>query len=131
MLCALGGCAGEEPRPAASAPASVPGEEARQVGKASNIDLVQGRWQSRDDEALVVEIRGDQFISWYDDEKIGAETLDFVSDCGEQRAEPDGEYFVLRDEAGVLCYHLTHVDEALLEYTYVERGNTLSYTKLE
>ena len=129
VLGTLIGCAKDEAQTESSTPA--PAAAAEPQALSSNIDKMQGKWQSQDDEAAVIEIKGDQFISWYNNEKMSSETLNFVSNSDEQAADPEGEYFVVMDESDALCYHLSHVDEALLEYSYVARGNTLSYTKIE
>jgi len=123
------GCAQDEvqPEPAPPAPTAI----AEEQQAPSNIDKMQGKWQSRDDQAAVIGIDGDQFTSWYDTEKLSTGTLTFVNNCDEQAAEPEGDYFVVRDQSGALCYYLSHVDRALLEYSYVRRGNTLSYTRIE
>lgn len=93
--------------------------------------LMQGRWRSTTDASVVLEIDGDGVTTHYDGEPLGEESLAFVDGCP---GAPGGEgpFFTLSDETGdALCYHLTAVDDDLLEYTYLARGNTLTYTRIE
>ncbi len=106
--------------------------EAERLSAATpNIERIQGTWQSTDDAAATIAIRGNAFLSRYDDVALISETIHFVSDCERQVNDSEGEYFVLMADTGVLCYRLSYVDETLLEYIYLPRGNTLSYTRLE
>lgn len=131
LLAAAGGCAGEGSGPAAAVPPGDPAGRPAQASSVASIEKLQGTWRSRDDRAVVLEIRGDQVTSWYDGEMLGVETLRFVDGCETRREEPAGEYFLLTDGDDSLCYHLTLAGETLLEYTYLARGNTLSYRRAE
>jgi hypothetical protein len=95
------------------------------------LTLMQGSWRSTTDASVVLEIEGDRVTSLYDGEVLQEDSLAFVDGCP---GVPGGEgpFFTLSDGGGqALCYHLTVVDDGLLEYTFSARGNTLAYTRIE
>jgi len=96
-----------------------------------NLNKMQGRWQSKDDAAYVIEIKGDQFVDWNNNEKVGTGTITFVNNCEEQANDPESKYFMVIGESEEDCYYLIRLEEAVLEYSYLPRGNTLSFTKVE
>ena len=98
-----------------------------------NIIKMQGRWQSKDDASYVIEIKGDQFIDWHRNEKVGTGTITFVNNCEELADDPESKYFLVIEEsdADPNCYYLIRAEEAVLEFSYLTRGNTLSFTKVE
>jgi hypothetical protein len=102
-------------------------------GETRNIIKMQGRWQSKDDASYVIEIKGDQFIDWHRNEKVGTGTITFVNNCEELADDPESEYFMVikESDADPYCYYLIRAEEAVLEFSYLPRGNTLSFTKVE
>jgi hypothetical protein len=102
-------------------------------GETRNILKMQGRWRSKDDALYVVEINGDQFINWHDNEKLSTGTITFVNNCEELADDPESKYFLVIEEsdADPYCYYLIRAEEAVLEFSYLTRGNTLSFTKVE
>ena len=97
----------------------------------SKVDKLQGRWRSRSDTAATIEIKGNIFLSLYNETIVNNGVLTFVNNCQERFHVPQGEFFIVSDEADTLCYHLTVVGETLLEYVYIPRGTTLSYERIE
>jgi LysM repeat protein len=102
-------------------------------GETRNIIKMQGRWQSKDDASYVIEIKGDQFIHWHNNEKEGTGTITFVNNCEEHADDPESKYFMVVEEsdADPNCYYLIRAEEAVLEFSSLPRGNTLSFTKVE
>jgi len=92
---------------------------------------MQGVWQSTDDPRNVIEISGYEVVSRYDGEVVAISTLTFVAGCDDHTAVPDGKYFLLAEEDLVLCYYLLEAGVDRLEYSYVDRGNTLSYRRVD
>lgn len=97
----------------------------------SEVDKLQGRWRSRSDASASIEIKGNTFLSLYNETIVSKGILAFVNNCEARVHDPQGEFFIVSDEADTLCYHLTVVDDMLLEYVYVPRGTTLSYERIE
>lgn len=97
----------------------------------SQIDKLQGRWRSRSDSSASIEINGNTFLSLYNETIVSNGVLAFVNNCQERVHDPQGEFFIVSDEADTLCYHLTVVGDMRLEYVYIPRGTTLSYERIE
>ncbi|MBU2584956.1 MAG: hypothetical protein KKH32_06465 [Bacteroidetes bacterium] len=96
-----------------------------------NIAKLQGKWKSNDDSAFTIEIIDNKFISMYNNKISETEIIKFVNNAEERLEDPDGEYFILKSELDELCFYLINVNQKQLEYSYVSRGNTLSFTKIE
>lgn len=101
------------------------------VPSVNAIDKLQGRWRSRSDTSVSIEIQGHRFLSRYNETIVGHGVVTFVNNCEERVHDPQGEFFIVSDEADALCYHLTQVGDTLLEYVYLPRGTTLSYERIE
>lgn len=138
LVCAVGaslGCARDK-APASSELAAVSATpESLATTPAPSADealaRMQGRWRSTDDAKVVLEIAGDRVTSRYDGEVVDVSTIAFVASCP-RPSGGNGHYFTLRDGVGdELCYHLTVVDDQLLEYSYVVRGSSLGYRRIE
>ena len=97
----------------------------------NNVDKLQGRWRSRSDTAASIEIKGNIFLSLYNEVIVSNGVLTFVNNCEERFHDPQGEFFIVSNEADTLCYHLTVVEDTFLEYVYIPRGTTLSYERIE
>ena len=125
VLATFIGCQKKETQPVSTGIVSGTAGEG-QHAFSGNLNKMQGRWQSKDDAAYVIEIKGDQFI-----EKEGTGTITFVNNCEEQANDPESKYFMVIGESEEYCYYLIRLEEAVLEYSYLPRGNTLSFTKVE
>ncbi|WP_428161160.1 hypothetical protein [Desulfobacter sp.] len=97
----------------------------------SKVDKLQGRWRSRSDTCATIEIKGNIFLSLYNEEIVSNGVLTFVNNCQERFHDPQGQFFIVSNEADALCYHLTVVGDTFLEYVYIPRGTTLSYERIE
>jgi hypothetical protein len=96
-----------------------------------NLLKLQGKWQSDEDHLSTIEIKGGKFISYYEDKIVCTETIEFINDADERKPDPSGEYFIVKGEFDAMIYYLIDVSEAKLEYSFVGRGNTLRYTKVD
>jgi len=97
----------------------------------SQVDRLQGRWRSRSDASASIEIKGNTFLSLYHGTIVSNGILEFVNNCEDRGHVPQSEFFIVSDAADTLCYHLTVVEDALLEFVYIPRGTTLSYERVE
>ena len=91
---------------------------------------MQGIWESADDPAYVIEIAADRFEGRYSGEGTRSAKLTFVTSCEDDTEAPDGQYFTLTDDDGPICYYLLRAEADVLEYSYVARGNTLSFRRM-
>ena len=96
-----------------------------------NILKLQGKWESKDDAAYTIEIKNNKFISLYNNEIVNSETIEFVNNNDERSADPDGAYFLIKDNEDAICFYLIKVNNRELEYSNVGRGNTLSFRKID
>ncbi|WP_157488389.1 hypothetical protein [Desulfobacter postgatei] len=80
----------------------------------SKVDKLQGRWRSRSDTCATIEIKGNIFLSLYNEEIVSNGVLTFVNNCQERFHDPQGEFFIVSNEADALCYHLTVVGDTFL-----------------
>ncbi len=95
-----------------------------------NIAEIQGKWQSDDDQLSIVEIQNNKFISIYNNEIISTETIEFINNAEERKIDPNGKYFIVKGEFDAMIYYLVSVTNSKLEFSFVGRGNTLRYTKV-
>ena len=97
---------------------------------ATLLDKMQGRWISDDDPENVISIEGDNLATIYSGQPLGDEKIVIVRDCSEMLADQNGMSFTLSDDGPDLrCFNILSVSEEKLVYSYMPRGNTLSYTR--
>jgi hypothetical protein len=113
------------PPPGAGQPVA---EKPASNASASSLD---GDWQSLDDPKNVAKIKGDSFASVYDGKVIDTQKIRYVRSCTDKTAAKASEFFLLVSAAGEQCYKLLAVTADSLSYSYVDRGNTLSYKRLK
>lgn len=101
------------------------------MGRHFQVNKMQGRWRSRSDSSASIEIKENIFLSLYNETIVSNGILEFVNNCEDRTHVPQSEYFIVSDAADTLCYHLTLVEDTLLEFVYVPRGTTLSYERVE
>lgn len=101
-------------------------ETSKQLFAVKIVGLDNGRWISTDDVNSGVEIKNGKFIMFYK----GTETSP-NSVYNYELSEKDGiEYLTLKNDAGEeMIYGLLEYSENSLVLSYLDRGNTLTYTK--
>lgn len=92
---------------------------------------LDGDWQSVDDPKNVAKIKGDTFTSVYDGKVIDTKEIRYVRSCTDKAQARTSEFFLLVSANSEQCYRLLAVTADSLSYSYVERGNTLSYKRLK
>ncbi len=105
--------------------------EASQSDPSESAATMQGVWQSKDDAKYVIEIAGNRLVDRYGAETTRVATLAFVNSCEGRPESAENRYFLVTDDDGPLCYYLLSADDSELSYSYVARGNTLSFSKLQ
>jgi len=96
-----------------------------------NLGKLQGKWQSMDDRASQIEIKDDKFTSYYNNEVMSTETIQFIKDTESRTPDPDGQYFIVMGQFDAMIYALVEVTDSKLEYSYTGRGNSLKYKKIQ
>lgn len=130
LLLILAGCDSfPPPKDAAQAPQPQAGAQPAALGAAAQ--KLDGDWQSVDDPKNVVKIKGDTFTDVYDGKVSGTQKIRYVRSCTDKAQVQASEFFLLVSASGELCYQLLAVTADNLSYSYVERGNTLSYKRLK
>jgi len=94
------------------------------------VERLQGRWQSTEDAKSIIEIKGHDYIDYYDGKSVDTVTFDILSACKSEGGKPDkkGKYL---ETAKELCYHIDSVTPEELVLMYLPRGNSLAYKKLK
>ncbi len=106
-------------------------EEAKQA-LPSIMDQMQGHWQSDDDPMTVIQVSAAVLETIYDGQTASIEAINLVSDCTSMTSDPAGKYFTLTDQEDpsfVNCYYFISSGETSLHYSFLPRGNTLSFSK--
>lgn len=125
-----------------SAKASAPSESgelatslAPQPGTAPKTiyQLLQGKWQSADDEQYVLELKGHRYLDYYGG-KLSDSTefiLDKACPSAPEAGHPgDNERYLIQPKED-MCWEIVGVDEEILELIYTSRGNTLSFKRIK
>lgn len=96
-------------------------------------DAVQGSWQSTEDPESVLYIFGSEQFSVYAGETLDTSVMTFANAC--PGGEPIGQVFFTQTMGGdpmdTPCYAVIDATPDRLELSYVGRGNTLAFTRLE
>lgn len=107
------------------------------VSEPINIDLLQGKWQSLEDEASFIVIEGDRMKNYYgglvdelDNEMIMiSDTCMNEADSANGLAEEKNRY--LSNPNLDMCWYIQFVDATNLSLIYMATGNTLTYRRVE
>jgi hypothetical protein len=103
--------------------------------------LMAGRWRSVDDPRSLIEIRADgTWIDSYTGEPSATATSHWLlfsgarppKDAAGETLDAKSTYLEVSDkDAGVLFYALDQLDAKSLDLLYLDRGNTLRYTRVK
>ena len=96
-------------------------------------DAVQGSWVSTDDPESVLYIFGSEQFSVYAGETLDRSVMTFANACP-GGAEIGPVFFTQTmggDPMDTLCYAVLEATSDRMELSYVGRGNTLAFTRLE
>jgi hypothetical protein len=103
--------------------------------------LMAGRWRSVDDPRSLIEIRADgTWIDSYTGEPSATATSHWLlfsgarppKDAAGETLDAKSTYLEVSDkDGGVLFYALDHLDAKSLDLLYLDRGNTLRYTRVK
>lgn len=102
-----------------------------------NLELLQGTWQSLEDEASFLVIEGDRMKNYYGgmDEELDNEVFIISDTCmNESDSEsdlPEEKDRYLSNPNLDLCWYIESVDATNLTLIYTARGNTLTYRRVE
>ncbi|MBL7053533.1 MAG: hypothetical protein ISS02_02670 [Candidatus Portnoybacteria bacterium] len=92
-----------------------------EIVKSINIDLIQGKWTSLDDEKSVIEFKGDIKIDSYDNNKMNEGSFEF---------KQDNQRLIVTDVYGeIFEYSVVELTDNILTLTYLPRGNILKYQR--
>ena len=102
-----------------------------------NLELLQGTWQSLEDEASFLVIEGDRMKNYYGgmDEELDNEVFIISDTCmNESDSEsdlPEEKDRYLSNPNLDMCWYIESVDATNLILIYTARGNTLTYRRVE
>lgn len=94
--------------------------------------LLQGKWQSTDDNQYVLELKEHCYLDYYEG-KLSDSTefiLDKACPSAPEAGHPgDNEKYLVQPRED-MCWEIAGVDEESLELIYTSRGNTLSFKRI-
>jgi hypothetical protein len=102
-----------------------------------NLELLQGTWQSLEDEASFLVIEGDRMKNYYGgmDDELDNEIIMISDTCmNESDSEsdlPEEKDRYLSNPNLDMCWYIESVDATNLILIYTARGNTLTYRRVE
>ena len=102
-----------------------------------NIELLQGKWQSLEDEASFLVIEGDRMKNFYGgmDDELDNEMIMISDTCmNESDSEndlPEEKNRYLSNPNLDMCWYIEYVDSTSLSLIYMATGNTLTYKRVE
>jgi hypothetical protein len=102
-----------------------------------NLELLQGTWQSLEDEASFLVIEGDRMKNYYGgmDDELDNEIIMISDTCmNESDSEndlPEEENRYLSNPNLDMCWYIEFVDTSSLTLIYMATGNTLTYRRVE
>ena len=101
------------------------------------LELLQGKWQSLEDEDSFMVIEGDRMKNYYGgmDEELDNEAIMLSDTCmNESDSEnglPEEKNRYLSNPNLDMCWYIEFVDNTSLSLIYMATGNTLTYKKVE
>ncbi len=134
-LAALSACNTATSAPAGGTDLPPPPSSAQPVaentgGTATPAASLDGTWQSVDDPKYVVRIAGTAFTDVYDGKVDATAKIRYVRSCDDKRDATARDFFLLVRAEGEQCYNLLEATRDRLSYSYVARGNTLSFRRV-
>jgi hypothetical protein len=102
-----------------------------------NLELLQGTWQSLEDEASFLVIEGDRMKNYYGgmDEELDNEVFIISDTCmnesDSENDSPEEKDRYLSNPNLDMCWYIESVDATNLTLIYTARGNTLTYRRVE
>ncbi len=101
------------------------------------LELLQGKWQSLEDEASFMVIEGDRMKNYYGgmDEELDNEAIMLKDTCMNEADSanglPEEKNRYLSNPNLDMCWYIEFVDDTRLSLIYMATGNTLTYRRVE
>lgn len=104
--------------------------------KPALLTLLEGRWQSTEDDKNIIEIKGSNFINYYNGNEVSKEELRVFEQCQGACATGqdlgDTACFMTKTAQDSSCYVLVSLDENTLKYALLGgTGNTLEFSRVK
>jgi hypothetical protein len=102
-----------------------------------SLELLQGKWQSLEDEASFMVIEGDRMKNYYGgmDEELDNEAIMLEDTCMNEADSANGlpaeKNRYLSNPNLDMCWYIEFVDDTRLSLIYMATGNTLTYRRVE
>jgi len=95
------------------------------------LSKLQGKWQSTEDNASIVEITDNTWTDIYDNERDVGMNFDIMTACLEQdgKVDENGSYLQVGGDDG-FCYNVDDINNTHLVLMYLPRGNILTYNRM-
>jgi len=90
------------------------------ISPSINVDLIQGKWRSLDDENSVIEFKDNIKIDFYSGEEMSRDSFEF---------KENNQYLKVISGNDIFEYKIDELSENSLILMFLPRGNILRYTK--
>jgi len=100
----------------------------------STASMLLGDWVSADDPGAGLSISDTEFVQTYDGKAMerGIYVIaDAVAKAKNDAANPSGKYVTVFDDDESFAYYIVDISGEKLSLGYVDRGNTLNYTRAD
>lgn len=102
----------------------------------TNLELLQGKWQSKDDETNFLKFENNHRMEiaagmseWSDEIFTLADNCTNESDKDKELEAEKDRY--MTSETSDMCWYIIDLNEEMLTLAYMARGNTLSYKRVK
>ncbi len=102
----------------------------------TNLELLQGKWQSNDDKTNFLKFENDHKLEiaegmeeWQDEIFILSDKCTNHSDKTKELEAEKDKY--ITSQSSDMCWYIIDLNEEILTLAYMARGNTLSYKRVK
>lgn len=108
------------------------GEDSSQiVNRASVLSILAGRWRSTLDPKSEFIITDEQRVDFYDGEPLSTARISVGDTCGQSTKVSSNKGAYLFDLDSGLCWYVVQITATELSLSYIARGNTLKYVRVD
>lgn len=101
----------------------------KEIPKTSTFGKLQGKWQSTEDPKSFLVFEGTTRIDLYQGQESDSKSFKLAANCDDEKATYSKvkTLYILSDG---ICWSIDAINSEHLELTYVDRGNILTYKKV-
>lgn len=102
----------------------------------TNLELLQGKWQSQDDETNFLKFENNHRMEIAEGMQEWTDEIIVLSDKCSNESDRDKDLEAEKDryitsESSDMCWYIIDLNEDILTLAYMSRGNTLAYKRVK